>query len=148
MKNDTKKIKLNAIDVIAVFLIIAALTATAVFFFMGKGIFTSNTEEVEYVISIDYLPTDFINNISAGTEIFDSETSFSLGVVSNIELSVITEDYSSMKLFVTASAHEEHGVLYVNSLALKNGTPIAFRTPDLMYDGVCTTVVRKGSSAK
>ena len=148
MKNDKKKIKLNAIDVIAVFLIIAALTATAVFFFMGKGLFTSNTEDVEYVITIDYLPTDFINNISVGTEIFDSDTSFSLGVVSNIELSVITEQYSSMKLFVSASAQEEHGVLYINGLSLKSGSQISFRTPDLMYDGVCTTVVRKGSGTK
>lgn len=146
MKNDKNKIKFNAIDIIAVFLIVATVATTAVFFFMGKGIFTRNTESVEYVITIDYLPTDFINNISVGTEIFDSETSYSLGIVSNIELSVITEEYSTMKLYITTNANDEHGVLYINGLPLKIGAHISFRTPDLMYDGVCTSVIKKGGA--
>ncbi len=140
-----KKIKFNIIDFIAVFLIIAAISATAVFLFLGKGLFTQSNVEVEYVVSIDYLPTDFINNISVDTEIFDQNTSFSLGIVKNIDLSVITDDYSSMKLYVRAHAEEEHGALYINGIQLKSGAHIAFRTPDLMYDGVCTSVVRKGS---
>ncbi len=143
-----KNIKFNIIDFIAVFLIIAAICTTAVFFFLGKGLFTQNNVEVEYVISIDYLPTDFINNISVDTEIFDQNTSFSLGLVTNIDLSVITDDYSSMKLYVNAQAEEEHGALYINGIQLKSGAHFAFRTPDLMYDGVCTSVVRKGSDAK
>lgn len=143
-----RKLKFNIIDFIAVFLIIAAICTTAVFFFLGKGLFTQNSVDVVYVISIDYLPTDFINNISVDTEIFDQNTSFSLGRVVNIDLSVITDDYSSMKLHVSARAEEEKDNLYINGIAIKNGTQIAFRTPDLMYDGICTSVIRKGSAAK
>lgn len=148
MKNVNRKIKFNIIDIIAVFLIVAAIITTAVFFFLGKGLFTRSKVDVEYVISIDYLPTDFITNISAGTELFDQNTSFSLGRVTSIELSVITEDYSSMKLFVSTQAEEEHGDLYINGFALKNGASIAFRTPDLMYDGVCTSIIRKGRTSE
>ena len=143
-----RNIKFNIIDFIAVFLIIAAICTTVVFFLLGKGLFTQSNTEIEYVISIDYIPTDFINNISVDTEIYDQNTSFLLGRVVNIDLSVITEDYSSMKLQVRAQAEEEHGVLYVNGIAMKSGSHIAFRTPDLMYDGVCTSVVKRGNEIK
>ena len=143
MKNNKKKIKFNIIDFIAVFLIVASFCMTAVFFFLGKGLFTQNSVEVEYVISIDYLPTEFVNNISVDTEIFDQNSSFSLGRVTYIDLSFITDEYTTMKLYVAAKAEDEHGVLYINGIPLKNGTQIAFRTPDLMYDGVCTSVIRK-----
>ena len=51
MKNNKKKIKFNIIDFIAVFLIVASFCTTAVFFFLGKGLFTQNSVEVEYVSS-------------------------------------------------------------------------------------------------
>ncbi len=118
MGTTVKKHKFNAIDA-AIIIVIAAIIGAVVLFFTMKDTPTvSNTVNLEYVIELRTVRSEFSDNFAVGEGVVDSVAKYHLGEVIDVAVEPATyngNDYSAGAL--TLSEHPDHSNIKLTVIA-------------------------------
>lgn len=160
--NNSKKHRINAVDVIIILLITVVIAAAAVIFIGGGGIdgLTGNQlVDFEYVIEFRQLREEFTDNIVPGQQLVDAAEKKRLGesMAVNISPSVITNtdmengklvyanhpDYYDVDVIVKAKAliNDEGEVFIDGTYRLTVGGLIYVQMPNFTGSAYCTEMI-------
>ena len=81
---ETKKIKINIIDI--VILVVVVAVAAGAYFFMNKDAGTVETKTMQYVIELSDNPEGFAENIEIGDELTDNIKNYYMGKIVDVEV--------------------------------------------------------------
>ena len=159
METKTKKrFRFNFIDVILIFVILAAL---ACLFYLFTSHQTENSGstgkyDVVYTIEVRTIRDEFKNLVNVGDKVVDAVQLFTIGEVTDVSYknsdyttfdrengTLVHYDYPGfldMTLTVRASANLENNTYMIGGYELAVGVLVSFRTPSYTASGYCTTI--------
>ncbi len=150
--------KFNAVDLIIIFLLV--IIAALVILSSSVAEWFSSDEDVtlEYVVEVQDLSAELVDNISVGDKVYTSDTETLIGSVVSVENTIphttfiydeecdgiVTKeipDRYDVRVTVVAEAKLKDGVGYsIDGRRISVGTGLNLRFPELLCSGYCITV--------
>lgn len=152
-----KRKKFNVIDVLILVLILAVIAAL-LYFFVFRGSFSGNdVVSLEYNIKLDIIDNRFHGNVVVGDLVTDTVKAYALGQVISVDYSpaVYTElnqltgelmeyeypDHEQVNIKVRADAKLTNGQYSLGGYPIAVGTRVHFRVPNFVSTGFCTSII-------